>query len=302
MYYYTMFNHTIECDFEIEEGIAIDKIDNADIRIEEKLPPKHVMDAIADGKFDDIKKDVAWFYVKDMFVYCIENGNHIIVHQVVDKVKEYTKTTFITGLAMAICLTQRGLVPMHGGAICVDDAGFIITGASGSGKSSTTTQVRDKGGVFMADDIGVIDTATNELLPGFPVQKLCANMVDILKLDKSELRYIGEFRDKYAQSLSKDQYLYEKRPLKAIFEIKKADVSDVVFEEVTGSEKLKIITDNIYCVFYVKNMPMEPESMIRYLKIAKDIKVFRVLRPEGKDTLAEISDWVYNTMKNEAKA
>ena len=55
MYYYTMFNHTIECDFEIEEGIAIDKIDNADIRIEEKLPPKHVMDAIADGKFDDKK-------------------------------------------------------------------------------------------------------------------------------------------------------------------------------------------------------------------------------------------------------
>ena len=48
------------------------------------------MDAIADGKFDDIKKDVAWFYVKDMFVYYIENGNHIIVHQVVDKVKEYT--------------------------------------------------------------------------------------------------------------------------------------------------------------------------------------------------------------------
>lgn len=296
MFYCTMFNHTIQSDFEIEEGIVIDKQEKVDIVIEEKLPPAHVLDAVEKGYFDDIKHDVAWFYVKDMFIYYIENGNHIVVHQVVDQVKEYTKTTFITGLAMAICLTQRGYVPMHGGAVSVNDKGFIVTGSSGSGKSSTMTQIRDRGGIFMADDIGVIDAQTMELLPGFPVQKLCANMVDILNLNKQELRYIGEFRDKYAQSLSQDQYIYEKRPLKAIFEIKRADVENVVFEEITGSEKLQIITENIYCVFFVKNMPMEPQSMLRYLKIAQEVKVFRVLRPEGKDTLQEISDKVYNTM------
>lgn len=296
MYYYTMFYHTIACDFEINEAIAIEKPDNIDIVVEEKEPPQEVFEQIKKGYFDGIEPQKAWIYVKDLVIYYIENGNHILVHTLKDCNNEMTKVTFLTGLAMAVALTQRGYVPMHGGAICVGDGGYIVTGDSGSGKSSTMTQLRAMGGTFMADDLAVIDCETMELHPGFPVQKLCGNMVEQLELDKSELVYIGEARDKYEQLLNEGDYLYEKRPLKAIFQICKHDGEELRCYEVTGNDKLKIVANNIFCIFFVKNFPMDAQSMMRYLKIAQNVKIYRIERPSGKDTLNDISKYCYDKM------
>lgn len=296
MYYYTMFYQNIACDFEIKEAISISKPEHIDIYVEEKEPPQEVFEQIEKGYFDGITKDKSWIYVKDLVIYYIENGNHILVHTLKSCHNEMTKVTFLTGLGMAMALTQKGYVPMHGGALCVNDGGYIVTGDSGSGKSSTMTQLRAKGGVFMADDLAVIDCNSMDLLPGFPVQKLCGNMVDKLELDKSELIYIGEARDKYEQLLSEDEYLYEKRPLKGIFQISKHDGDELKCYEVIGNEKLKIIANNIFCIFFVKNFPMDAESMMKYLRIAQEVKVYRIERPEGKDTLDSISEYCYQKM------
>ena len=296
MYYYTMFYQNIASDFEIKEAICISKPENIDIYVEEKEPPQEVFDDIEKGFFDGFKKDRMWFYVKNLAIYYIENGNHIIVHTFKSCNNEMTKVTFLTGLGMAIALTQKGYVPMHGGAICVNDGGYIVTGYSGSGKSSTMTQLRAKGGIFMADDIAVIDCSSMELLPGFPVQKLCGNMVEKLELDKSKLIYIGEERDKYEQLLSENEYLYEKRPIKGIFQICKHGGDELKCYEVIGNEKLKIIANNIFCIFFVKNFPMDAENMIKYLKIAQGVKVYRIERPDGKDTLESISEYCYQKM------
>ena len=51
----------------------------------------------------------------------------------------------------------------------------------------------------MADDITVVDCNDKEVsaYPGFPYQKLCRDVVEKKQLDKDDLIYIDEDKDKY---------------------------------------------------------------------------------------------------------
>ncbi len=296
MYYCTIYGINVKSDFLISEGIQIDPAENTDVYIESGTVPAFAHEAKEKGLVGEFRDTFYWVFVEGVGFFYLENGEHIIVEETGGDT-ENSVMTFMTGLIMALLFTQRGYVPLHGSVLDYKGNGCLITGFSGSGKSSTAFELIKKGAVFVADDVAMIDSETMMVNPGFPVQRLCADQIDRMGLNKNELLYLGERKDKYARRLSPEEYIYERRPLKAIFRIKAYDGDELICDEVTGSDKLKVIVDNVYCYFFVNYMKMRPEHMMRYIKVASNVKVYSVLRPRLKDTLEDIVEFTFSKMK-----
>ncbi len=291
-YFCTIYGINVKSNFCITEGIQIDPVDAPDVHIELGNVPDFVKEERNKGYAAAFKDHYYWFLIKDLGYYYIENGDHIVIEKD-DGESDYSVMTFLTGLAFALLFTQRGYVPLHGSVIDYKGKCCIISGASGSGKSSTAFELLKRGAIFVADDIGMVDSENMTVNPGFPVQRLCADQVERLGFDKNELTYLGETKDKYARRLEPEEFIYEKQPLKAMFRIKRHDGDELVCEEVIGAERLKIITDNVFCYFFISDMKMKPESMIKYMQIASKLRVFSVTRPRNRNTLDEVVDYIF---------
>ncbi len=296
MYYCTIYGITVRSNFCITEGIQIDPIDDPDTYVELGSVPDFVKEKRKNGMIGEFKDNYYWFCVDGLGYYYIENGNHIMIEKDGNDT-EYTIMTFLTGLALALLFTQKGYVPLHGSVIDYKGKGCLISGNSGSGKSSTAFELLKRGAIFVADDVAMVNSSDMMVNPGFPVQRLCADQVERLGFDKAKLQYLGETKDKYARRLEPEEYIYEKRPLKAMLRIQRYDGDELKCEEVTGSEKLKIVVDNIFCYFFISDMKMKPDSMIRYMQVASKVRIFSILRPRDKNTLDEIVDYCFARME-----
>ena len=296
MYYCSIYGINVRSDFCITEGIQIDPIDEPDAFVELGTMPDTVKTARDIGHIAEFKDAYDWFYIEGAGYFYIENGDHIVIERTGSDA-EFTIMTFLTGLAFALLFTQRGYVPLHGSIIDYNGKGCIISGLSGSGKSSVASELVKRGAMFVADDIGMVDSVNMTVNPGFPVQRLCGDQVERLGLDRNKLEYLGERKNKYARRLEPSEYVYEKRPFDVLIRIQKYDGEELICSEITGSDKLKIIVNNVFCYFFVSNMKMKPESMVSYLRIAEKVKIFSVMRPREKDTLDEVTDFILEKMQ-----
>lgn len=103
--------------------------------------------------------------------------------------------SFLLGNALAIMLTQRNKIVLHGSTLVNGNETFLVCGGSGSGKSTLSMALIDKGKELMSDDISVIDidpkTGDCFAYPGFPEQKLCRDAAVKEGYDLDTLRYVA---------------------------------------------------------------------------------------------------------------
>ncbi len=67
--------------------------------------------------------------------YLVENGD-IITIQPAPGATEDEIRLFLMGSAWSALLLQRGLLPLHGSAVQVNDKAYVLAGPSGNGKST----------------------------------------------------------------------------------------------------------------------------------------------------------------------
>jgi len=297
MNYCTIYGINVKSNFCITEGIQIEPVDNPDAIVEMGPVPDFIKEERKNHHIAEFRDSYCWIFVEGLGYYFIENGNHIVIERDGNDT-EYTIMTYLTGLAFALLFTQKGYVPLHGSVLDYKGKGCLISGVSGSGKSSTAFELLKRGATFVADDVGMVDSDNMTVNPGFPVQRLCEDQIERLGFDKNKLTYLGERKNKYARWLEPEEYIYEKRPFDAMFRIRRYDGDELVCEEITGADKLKIVIQNVFCYFFITDMKMKPQDMARYMKIATKVRVFSILRPQNKDTLQEITDYIFDRMES----
>ena len=296
MYYCTIYGINVRSNFCITEGIQIDPVDNPDAVVEMGIVPEFIKKERENHHIAEFREKYCWIFIEGLGYYYIENGDHIVIERDGNDT-EYTIMTFLTGLAFALLFTQRGFVPLHGSVLDYKGKGCLISGMSGSGKSSTAFELLRRGATFVSDDVAMVDSEKMTVNPGFPVQRLCEDQVERLGFNKSELEYLGERKNKYARRLAPEEYIYEKRPFDAVFRIRRHDSDELICQEVTGADKLKLIIENVFCYFFISDMKMTPAAMKQYMQIATNVRVFSIMRPRNRNTLDEIVDYVFDCME-----
>jgi hypothetical protein len=285
-----LYQQKVNSDLCLPEAISIKPATQVDVVIELGKPPQWVLEQAWGGQVDHIDEQVMWFYLEGLVLYYIENGNHIIIYRESDQISDLALRSYLTGSAMSLALMQKNYIPLHGGTVAWEGKGIIISGVSGSGKSTVTMEMLQHGFQFVADDISVINLVDGEaqVFPGFPQQKVCRDVVVKNSMNMEELIYIDEKRDKFARIL-KDGYVTETLPVSCMIELRVSEnVEDVVYEVVTGADKFNQLVRNIYRGEVYQRLRNRPERFQMFVKTVAQLPMFRITRPKYGDYVNEI--------------
>lgn len=290
----------MESEIKIDEVLVDTSDAPVDVRVKLGKLPDEVL-AMNEGKTD---ADPLWTRSSVALCYRIPNvgdyyitANEIQVRPITD-VSDHDIVTFLLGSGFGYLMTFRNQVAIHGGAITKNGKGIIITGVSGAGKSTVTNSLRSRGYDFISDDVCALTDGGKKMHINlaYPQAKLCRDAALKLGYELTDLIYINEDRDKFAVRL-KDRYVPEGMDFDLLFEIVLSPDDKLTFEEVKGSEALRIVHENLYRandLFMGYGIP--PVYMMKCLKAAGGARVFKISRPKDGDTLEEILEFVEKTV------
>ena len=203
--------------------------------------------------------------------------------------------SFFLGNCIAIALTQRNFIPLHGSSLIYKGKTILVCGGSGAGKSTLTTELINRGAVLMADDISAItlEDGISYTCSGFPEQKLCRDAAINNGFDLDSLRYVNEDSDKFSLDRN-DIFFYGRKKVDSLYIIRKNSSEDMTgFEngikarEITGVDKVNAVTDMLFLKqLYSFLWGFTPEEMMRCVALAGQINVFELTRKKDMDTIA----------------
>ena len=255
-------------------------------------------------RFSDIlEKDGNWGFTENGLwfsnnagVFLLETINDVssMICERFEGTSDSVIRSFMLGNCIAVIMTQRKKLVLHGSSILIGDTTALICGDSGTGKSTLSMALLDNGGKLMADDISVLDVIDDQVysLPGFPEQKLCRDAALDNGLDLNELTYIDEDRDKFSVDRS-EIFINEKHKADVMFSLHIVSAkhagdkfeNGVLINEIVGAEKVNAITDRFFLEWlYGKNFILEPSEMMKVFAMAGQIRVFDITRVQGVDT------------------
>ena len=299
MWYYQIFGLTVASDYEFGEAYPIEPTDKVDVTIawedmaDEYKNPTEMEQNKGTGCISHIEKDWACIRYINNGTFMIKNGDKISYYLV----EGYDKT-YVNQIMLCSCMTiiafQRNRLIIHGSGIFYKGKTLIISGNSGAGKSSLSSEIMARNYLQMADDQVVIDIEDNRPVayPAFPIRKLCVDTVEKLNLPKERLVPMPDVdREKYGLIL-KDEFYNQKAELGGMVILQVGDVQEPELQEITGSEKLKCITSSFFRsdMYEVGGFP--PELFMKTVMVANQMPVFVLTRPDGKMTVKEQADLV----------
>ena len=334
MFNYTIYGVILESDLDIPMLVGAETGEKADIFLRETVFSEDERRLYIEE--ETVLGEKLSFFSNDDLICVMKNGNTILYEPLADSDIDRVRA-FILGYGMAMLFLQRKMLAVHCSGIRFDDKAIMISGGSGSGKSSLARQFLEHGYGLMADDMMVAgsikvrdtgmenetgqrnenetrqqnesetglqdengirqqnetETGTQDkteivlAYPAFPSTKLCADMVVRKGIYTEGLQLITENKDKYLVPYEGD-FSCEPARLEALCVIVVlAPEADVEILEVTGTDKLRLLIDNLFIdrsiMFYSNN----PLAVSLAAQLASHIRVIVVGRPDGRDTTLE---------------
>ena len=286
-FYYKVYGLEVESEINIDEFVPIEDI-NAEnkVNIVYANMPLNIKEDIKNNKKSSFSKAECWFHINDVATYRITGGN-LIEFEPCKNPDPYLLRVFLMCSCLGFIMIQRDIIAIHGGTIVIDDKAVILTGDRGAGKSTLTTALRLKGYPFISDDVAAVEINNGPMVKhGFPYQKLCTSAMDKLGYDKEKyFSFMSDTEVKYLVN-AHDDFVYKDTKLFALCEITVGDVEEVQIEEVRGGEKLNKLMANRYRGEFVQMMGgVTPKAFKILLNIAQNIKVYKIIRPQGQFTV-----------------
>lgn len=281
-YIYTAYELNIESEIFLPELLPLNdkECDKIDVTISYGRVPDNVRKAVDEGKTFNFEKNKMWFFIKEVAVFYIYNGDRIIVDVCEGYNKDHLRL-FLHGSSFGMLLIQKNNVAIHGSTLIIEGKSVIFTGLSGAGKSTLSVALRNKGYKFLSDDISAIGETSDGIFtvkPGFPQQKLCKDAMMKMGYNLDKFVKVNDDRDKYA--LPVGSFFSKKSvPLNAIFELSVGDVDNVQIVNATASEKLLRMMKNVFLIEVTQHSGLENSFFKKCIEIANKISYYRIIRP-----------------------
>ena len=300
MHYYKIYGLNIKSDYPFEE---VPELSEIPLQIEVEITTGQIDERISEeGELDcepgnvivyRYESDRGWIRARGQGCFIMENGSKITYQLKKDCNKLMVNQVFLCAV-LPVVLIQRGELALHGSGILMKERAIVVSGESGAGKSTLTAELLRQGGIFMADDTAAIRLKENKVFVqgAYPQQKICTDAVE----KKEDLR--GEVvllppdggKEKYAVRL-KDGFCMEEKPLDALFILQVADVEKVSLTQITGSEKIKYLLNNLYKYQTHVQLGMPTEVFKKCVSIANQVKIYVISRPiRGMTVLEQVTE------------
>jgi hypothetical protein len=188
---------------------------------------------------------------------------------------------YLAGFVLPLLLRRKPLVALHGSAVSDDGRAIVIVGTQGSGKSTTAVALRDSGRRLLCDDVVPIATGPT-VLPGVPWAKLLPDAYRRLVGDPDAAPDRFDGVDKYR--LVADEPLEPAR-LACVVSLEIGQVREVSLTRLRGAAKIAAIVSHLAAAADNRDAAAQ---LVRCSNWLSETRVFRLVRPEGGDTLDEV--------------
>ncbi|MBQ6787605.1 MAG: hypothetical protein IJO85_07780 [Lachnospiraceae bacterium] len=292
MFYYKLYGLTVASEIEFTEAIPCEEMEETDAVIAFAEPPEWVMEQYHEGKYSSLSMDVMWFRLEDEMLIYVEKGRDVRVKLLDDKMDRVRMRSYILSGAMTFLMMQHNYVLIHGSALVYQDKAFIVSGCSGSGKSTTALELLKRPDIlFASDDICAVKIVENQCLlyPGPPFQKVCEDVKE--RENEHEYIYLEEAGGKFGRKL---QQGYVTKPLEitGMFILEKSETEQLKMTSYKGVEALHALTHNMFRGELWNILGITPQRLQQFMKVANSLAIYKVERPVNSDTVNERCDMI----------
>lgn len=192
--------------------------------------------------------------------------------------------TFLSGSVMGALLQQRGVFLLHGTAVCCNGKAVVFAGPSGVGKSTLAAACCQQGALLLTDELCAVTFSpegTPYVLPGYPVLRLWAKAVELLKLDADMLNRERRKLNKYRWEIP-DLFHPEPVPLTRLYLLHMANCSGYTMLSSCKNEnivRLAGVRNNVYWFDYVADPFLKAEYLRRCADIVRTVDIRRLNCP-----------------------
>ena len=296
---YSLYGLTIETDIDFTQLNVLDDSYNTDVVIRRGECLNEVTEYLKKSGAYEKKYEIGLQYSCFMNkggYYVIKDGKEIIF-ETKEGYTPMSVSAWLLGYCTAMLLLQRDTLAIHCSAVCVNGDGssrdaFLISGRSGAGKSSLTRKLLERGYKLMADDVAAVRCEDEVMVyPAFPYQKLVRNEVEKRNLDKNDLIYVDEDKDKFLVPVG-DVFSGTPAGIKAMIVIVVGDVHEVQIRKLSGLEQLMAVRNNLFLMALKGDWMESREVLNMCLKMAGKCPVYIIVRPQEGDSLDAMADLI----------
>lgn len=206
MYRYKAFGLNICSEFEIPHISKGETDAPVDVWI------KHVnlrdQDVPDDKNFYSREENI--FNITDLALFRVRNGNLIEIEPVEDYRIPHL-AVYIMGAGMGSIIHQRGLFPIHGSCVTDGKHTIIISGFTGSGKSTMASEFLKHGWKLLSDDVSIVKNVDGipVVQSSYPSQKLWPDSIAKYDRDKDKIHSLYERNGKFKMGIDVSEIFIE---------------------------------------------------------------------------------------------
>ena len=294
MYHYRLYGMNICSDLEFSQ-LCVGDCSESQVSIRQGKMPADVQESSQGQYFFGPER--SWLHNRTAWILA-EGGNRL-TYQLKDGASQAYLQTYLLGYGMSMLAMQQGRLAMHCSAVRNSRGAVLISGESGSGKSTLTTQFLQHGYQLMADDLAVVLPEKGkrpEAYPAFPFQKLCRDAALDRGYSLQELRYINEDKDKFLVPYQ-GEFSCEPAPVLAMLILGKIHGNEIAVRRLCGMEKFYAVGGNLFLRKLLGADRFSPRNGEKYLDFAAETEIFFIGRPEGKNTLSQVTDRAFQCLE-----
>lgn len=193
-------------------------------------------------------------------------------------------------------LHLRGETPFHASGFSYKDQGCLIMAESGGGKSTILHGMLARGARFVTDDLAVLRSDGQTVVPAFSYGKVDAGSVFDEAGTLQPVPYIEGEKEKvyfdFAHQMSKAAC-----QLRLIVIVECVDGEDLVFERVKGHAKVGALMPHVYRDYLVEGLSKREAVMRLLLRLASNVAVVKIKRPVGVDTRNQVLEKIVSLLE-----
>lgn len=289
-YYFKAFGLIIKSEFPFQ-GTKIPEKGFFDVDVSNGTVPDYLEKPEYVGISFESSKNQFLLKIPTVANFLISDGKRIIVNRF-EGAELREVELFMMGSAFAVILMQRSIVPFHGSAFEKEGKAVIISGISGSGKSSLLRYFISQGYKALTDDVCALSEQDNRIIltPSYPSSKIWADVMEEFELAKESEKQVRPDIEKYKVDFE-DSFVHQAIEVESIYILNSNNEDHFSVENITGFEKFKLLKKNLYRPKFPKAIGKEKETFVILNKLAQQISLHKIYRSKSIKRLMAFNEY-----------
>jgi len=295
-HYYKVYGLNIRSSLEFIELTAGEE--TTDVTIDFGTFPDHIENPVFAGVRYEVGNNQFLLKVDGVARFLVEKGQSIVIDRT-EGGSDNEIRLFLLGSAISALIHQRGLLPIHGSAVVINNQAVIFSGISGAGKSTLAAGFLQRGYKLLADDICVIsldETGRPIVHPGYPQMKLWADSMEKLGHKTNKYRNVRTGLKKYALPLP-SEFQDQSLLLKGVYIISTKNTDGIDLNALKGIEKFNMLKNNTYRLSFLLGIGIPAAHFKHITAISQHCFVKSIERPSRGFHLGELMDAIERDVK-----